>query len=201
MGLQNQVVTTAEAREYAENIVDTVREPLVVLDGDLRVISVSPSFYQVFMVTPEETQGRLIYDLGNQQWDIPELRELLHDILPEKNVVDDFEMEHDFETIGRMTILLNVRRLYREAKETPLILLAIEDITERKEKEEQLKKYSEEQQERTEKLRTMINCMAGREARMVELKKIIKKLRTQLKSAGLTPVADDPLKEMARGKR
>ena len=119
-----------EAREYAESIVATVREPLVVLDGDLRVVSASRSFYQTFKVSPEETIGRMIYDLGNRQWDIPKLRELLEDLLPTNTAFDDFEVEHDFETIGQRNMLLNARRIYREANKTEKILLAIEDITE-----------------------------------------------------------------------
>ena len=78
-----------EAREYAESVVNTVREPLIALDQDLRVVSVSRSFYEVFKVKPEETLGQLIYDLGNKQWDIPKLRELLETILPQKATFDN----------------------------------------------------------------------------------------------------------------
>jgi PAS domain S-box-containing protein len=136
-----------EAREYAESIVDTVREPLVVLDADLRLISASRSFYRTFQMTPEETERQLLYDLCNRQWDIPRLRELLEKVLPENTVFDDFEVEHDFPTLGRRTMLLNARRIYRTANETQLILLAIEDITERKRAEEELKEYSERLEE------------------------------------------------------
>jgi len=127
-----------EARGYADDIIATVREPLVVLDADLQVISVNRSFLQMFQVTPEETEGQHIYDLGNQQWDIPALRELLEQILPKNTKFDDFRIEHDFETIGRRTMLLNARRIYRKVNNTEMILLAIEDITERKRLEEQL---------------------------------------------------------------
>ena len=84
--------------EYAESIIDTVREPLIVLDQDLRVVSVSRSFYDVFKVKPEETVGQRIYELGNKQWDIPKLRELLETILPQKAFFDNYEVEHDFAT-------------------------------------------------------------------------------------------------------
>jgi PAS domain S-box-containing protein len=124
-----------EAREYAENIEETVREPLLVLDADLRVVSANRSFYQAFKVTPEEAEGQFIYDLGNRQWEIPRLRELLEEILPENTTFENFEVEHDFLTIGRRVMLLNARRIYREANKTQLILLAIEDVTERKEAE------------------------------------------------------------------
>jgi PAS domain S-box-containing protein len=139
-----------EAREYAENIVETVREPLVVLDADLRVVSANRSFYQTFGVTPEETEGQLFYSLDNRQWDIPRLRELLEEILSENIVFDDFEVEHDFETVGRQTMILNARRIYREANKTQLVLLAIEDVTEHKRAEEALKKYSERLEEMVE---------------------------------------------------
>ena len=131
-----------EAREYAESIVDTVREPLVVLDADLRVISASRSFYQTFQVAPEGTEGQLLYDLGRRQWDIPRLQELLEEIVPENTTIDNFDVEHDFPAIGRRVMLLNARRIYREANETQLILLAIEDITERVQAEA-LREHSE----------------------------------------------------------
>ena len=127
-----------EVGEYAQSIVATVREPLVVLDADLRVVSASRSFFKAFQVTPEETEGQLLYNLGNRQWDIPKLREFLEKILPENTTFDNFEMEHDFPIIGHRTMLLNARRIYGEANRTALILLAIEDVTERREMEEKL---------------------------------------------------------------
>jgi len=120
------------AREYAENIINTVREPLIALDHDLRVVTASRSFYKVFKVTPEETVGQLMYDLGNKQWDIPKLRELLETILPQKATFDDYEVEHDFADIGRRVMLLNARQIQRTSGKERIILLAIEDITERK---------------------------------------------------------------------
>jgi PAS domain-containing protein len=93
-------ISEDEAREYAESIINTVREPLIALDQDLRVVSVSRSFYEVFKVKPEETVGQLIYDLGNKQWDIPKLRELLETILPQKTTFDNYEVEHDFATLA-----------------------------------------------------------------------------------------------------
>ena len=102
-----------EVREYAESMINTVREPLLVLDQDLRVVTVSRSFYGVFKVKPEETVGQLIYDLGNKQWNIPKLRELLETILPQKTTFDNYEVEHDFATIGRRIMLLNARQIQR----------------------------------------------------------------------------------------
>jgi PAS domain S-box-containing protein len=124
-----------EASEYAENIINTVRESLIVLDQDLRVVTASRSFYEFFKVKPEETEGQLIYNLGNEQWDIPKLRELLENILPQKVSFDNYEVEHDFATIGRRVMLLNARQIKRALGKERIILLAIEDITERKQLE------------------------------------------------------------------
>jgi PAS domain S-box-containing protein len=135
--------TLREAREYAESIVETVRQPLVVLDNNLRVVTANRCFYQTFRVMPQETKGYSIYELGNRQWDIPKLRELLEEILPANATFDDFEVEQDFPTIGRRIVLLNARRIYRESDNTQMILLAIEDITERKQAEKRLKEYSQ----------------------------------------------------------
>jgi PAS domain S-box-containing protein len=121
-----------EARRYAESIVETIREPLLVLDADMKIISANRNFYRTFKVTPGETIGTFIYDLGNKQWDIPKLRELLEEILPEKQAFDDFEVAHDFQDIGHKIMLLNAHELYRKDIGAKMILLAIEDITERK---------------------------------------------------------------------
>ena len=136
-----------DALNYSESIINTVREPLISLDKDLRVVSVSRSFYDVFKVKPEETVGQLIYDLGNKQWNIPKLRELLETILPEKTTFDNYEVEHDFVSIGRRIMLLNARQIERVLGKERIILLAIEDITERREIEKGLEKAHEELQE------------------------------------------------------
>jgi len=137
-------ISADEAREYAESIINTVREPLIALDQDLRVVKASRSFYDVFKVKPEETMGQLIYDLGNKQWDIPKLRELLETILPQKATFDNYEVEHDFVTIGRRVMLLNARQIQRALGKERIILLAIEDITARKEIEAGLEKTRKE---------------------------------------------------------
>ena len=131
------------AREYAESLINTVREPLIALDQDLRVVSVSRSFYEFFKVNPNETVGQLIYDLGNKQWDIPKLRELLETVLPQKATFDNYEVEHDFADIGRRTMLLNARQIQRVLGKERIILLAIEDITERKRFETELSRAKE----------------------------------------------------------
>ena len=117
--------------EVFDNILGSIREPLVVLDSDLKVVKANRSFYQVFNVKPDETEGILIYDLGNRQWNIPKLRELLEEILPQNSAFYDFEVEHKFETIGRKIMLLNAGKIFSEVNQTQLILLAIEDVTER----------------------------------------------------------------------
>lgn len=122
--------------EFAENIIDTVREPLIVLDHELRVIKANHSFYEVFKVVPNNTIGQLIYDLGNKQWDIPQLRELLETILPKQTILENYEVEHNFVTIGKRVMLLNGRQIKRGLDKEPIILLAIEDVTERKFSEE-----------------------------------------------------------------
>jgi two-component system CheB/CheR fusion protein len=142
--LESIKISEDESREYAESIINTVREPLIAMDQDLRVVSVSRSFYEVFRVKPEETVGQLIYDLGNKQWDIPKLRELLETILPQKTTFDNYEVEHDFAGIGRRIMLLNARQIHRVLGKKRIILLAIEDITERREIETGLEKAHEE---------------------------------------------------------
>lgn len=131
--------TFAQTQKYAESIVETIREPLLVLTADLKVISANRSFFQTFQVKPEETEGRFIYSIGNHQWDIPALRKLLEEIVPTNSQFNGFEVDHEFPIIGRKAMLLNARRIYREGKGTEMILLAIEDVTERKQMEEALK--------------------------------------------------------------
>src|SRR6187455_2981639 len=126
-----------DIQNYAQNIVDTVREPLLILDATLRVQSANRAFYQTFHVSPVETEGRLIYELGNGQWDIPDLRTLLEDIVPTSSVFDDFELEHTFPAIGRRVMLLNARKL-EAGHHGELLVLAMGDVTERKRAEEAL---------------------------------------------------------------
>jgi hypothetical protein len=125
-----------EELEFAENIFNTVREPLLLLDKELKVVKASHSFLEFFKVSPLETIGKLIYELGNGQWDIPELRELLETILPERTTFDNFEVHHKFSGVGNRIMLLNARQIDRAFGKKRIILLAIEDITERKLKEE-----------------------------------------------------------------
>jgi PAS domain-containing protein len=112
--------------------VDTVREPLVILDEGLRVISANKSFYGMFRVSKEEIEGQLIYELDNRQWDIPELKRLLVEILPLDTEIEDFLVEHEFPGIGRKRMLLNARKVsQKEGAGKPMILLAMEDVTDK----------------------------------------------------------------------
>jgi len=141
----------ASARQYAESIVATVREPLLILDSQRRVRSANRSFYETFEVEPAETEGRSIYDLGNGQWNIPALRRLLEEILPRDSSFESFEVEHEFDRIGAKTMLLNAR-CFPSKDEYELILLAIEDITVRKGTERALKEAERQKDETNTRL-------------------------------------------------
>jgi signal transduction histidine kinase len=145
-----------DARNFAEMIVDTVREGLLVLDFDLHVVAANESFYEAFAVRPEATVGRKVYNLGNGQWAIPELRELLEGILPQQRALNDYEVEHDFKGVGRRALLLNARRL----DDHQLILLAIEDVTERRTGERELKTLNETLEARVRDRTQKINELA-----------------------------------------
>jgi PAS domain-containing protein len=130
------------ALAYAENIIATLREPFVVLDKSLRVRSANAAFYRDFQAAKAETESRVVYDLGNGQWDIPQLRALLPQVLINSHPVEDLEVEHTFPALGRRSLLLNARRFPPEGNNPELVLLAIEDITDRK-RAEAATKYSE----------------------------------------------------------
>lgn len=129
-------------QRYSESIVETVREPLLVLDEEFRVKKANRAFYQTFSLSTDKTEGTTLFSLGDGQWDIPALRSLLEDILPENTTFEDFEVENEFPLIGRRVMLLNARRIFREEEGAREILLAIEDITVRKQAEEKLKKFA-----------------------------------------------------------
>lgn len=122
---QLKLTALESALELAKGIVDTVAEPLIVLDKDLRVVSASRSFYQYFQVAPEQTVGCKVYELGNGQWDIPALRTLLETILPQQTIVEGFEVEHTFPTLGLQRMVLSARRIKTALGDTELILLSM----------------------------------------------------------------------------
>jgi PAS domain S-box-containing protein len=144
---QGRIMTQlGRALAYAQRIIDTVREPMLVLDEALHVQTASRAFLSTFGVSREETEGRFIYDLGNGEWDIPALRTLLEDVLKEREDFQDFEVIHDFPLLGRRVMLLNARRIRTEEDDSELVLLAIEDITERKRIHDELVSSNEDLQ-------------------------------------------------------
>ena len=118
-----------EAQLFAESIIATVREPLVALDGELRIVSANRSFYQTLRLSPEQTERRLVYEVADRQWDIPDLRRLLQEILPKQTELHDSKLEHNFPGVGRKVLLLDARQVYRPDQRPPLILLAMEPVT------------------------------------------------------------------------
>ena len=122
-------IENRDAGTLAQAIVDTVREPLLVLDKDLRVLAASRSFYSTFQVAPSITQGQLLYELGDGQWNIPGLRLLLERIVPEHGVMEGYEVEHQFPEIGTRAMLLNARKVFYEGNSHTTLLLGIEDVT------------------------------------------------------------------------
>ena len=120
-------------RTFAEALIENARESVLVLDEGLRVALANPVFYKSFRVSPEETKGRLIYELGNRQWDIPKLRELFHEITTHNTRIDGFEMRHKFQHLGLRHMILNARRIEPQGG-SQMILLSIEDVTRKKKK-------------------------------------------------------------------
>lgn len=124
-----------ESWTYIKTVVDVLREPVIILDKNFKVFAANEAFYKLFQVEMKDTEGKTIYKLGNGQWDIPALRKLLEDILPKNTFFKGFEVEHDFPTIGPKTIILNARHIHSRDPKTselfpPLIMIAMEDITE-----------------------------------------------------------------------
>lgn len=173
---------------YIKTVVDTLREPFLILDKDLRVVSANRTFYLFFQVTEEATEGELVYNLGNGQWNIPKLKILLEDILPKNTFFEDFKVEHDFPKIGLKIMILNARRIFTHGGERPIMLLAMEDITKQKQLEDQLRGYTKkltlevakrtaELEVRVEELERLNKIMVGREIKMIELKSELEKAK------------------------
>ncbi|MFA6445855.1 MAG: PAS domain-containing protein [Candidatus Paceibacterota bacterium] len=120
---------------YIKTVVDVVREPILILDKNLRVMAANDSFYRMFQVEQKDTENRIVYELGNGQWNIPALRKLLEDILPKNTFFKGFEVLHEFPFIGRKIMILNARQIHFKEdtaleKFPPIIFLAMEDVTE-----------------------------------------------------------------------
>lgn len=168
-----------ESWAYIKTVVDVVREPVLILDKELRVMAANESFYRMFQVELKDTEGRVVYELGNGQWNIPSLRKLLEDILPKNTFFKGFEVAHEFPFIGRKVMILNARQIHpKEEKATgtfpPIILLAIEDVTEMMVVAETLANHANHLEakhtEQTEKLEVQIG----------KLEKEINKLKNKL---------------------
>ncbi len=141
--LQTRNELLNESYQYSDAILDNIHDPLLVLDKELRVISASKSFYRKFSFSPEETEGMLFYDIGNKEWDIPLLRQLLEDIIPKKLQFQDFEVTHKFPRLGEKIMMLNARSIDQKAHREKLILLSIEDYTERNKAQQSIKESEE----------------------------------------------------------
>lgn len=135
---------------YIRTVIDTAREPFLILDRGLRVVAANSAFLRAFQVADKETEGKLVYDLGNGQWNIPRLKNLLEDVLPKDTFFKDFEVDHEFPDLGRRIMVLNARKIFPDAKEEhmtpplpPLILLAMEDVTDRRMVAEKLAEYAQ----------------------------------------------------------
>jgi two-component sensor histidine kinase len=159
------MTSAAQRRSLEEAIVDTVREPLIVLDEALRVVVASRSFYRAFDVARLETEGRFLHELGNGQWDIPALRERLAEVIPNHTTIEEFEVEHDFPTLGRRTMLLNARKIFYEGNNSTSLLVAIEDVTERRalerEKDELLRQKDLLLQEMNHRINNSLQIIAS----------------------------------------
>lgn len=162
--------------DYFKNIFNTVREAILVLDDQMRVLSANRSFFTIFKVDAANTIGSLLYDLGNGQWDIPHLRMLLEEILPNNDTVDNYEIEHVFESIGRKTMLLNACKIAEKNNALLIILLAIEDITEHKQLEDLLTDSEERYRRIFETASDGIVLLEKNEGRIIHANQAVEKM-------------------------
>lgn len=159
---------------YIKTVVDVVHEPILILDKDFYVMAANEAFYQMFQVERKDTEKKVVYELGNGQWDIPALRKLLEDILPKNTFFRGFEVTHEFPSIGRKSIILNARKIYVEeyTEFPPIILLAMEDVTEMMDVADMLARHTKQFELKTdsriEKLETYIKNL---EKKLTDIKK------------------------------
>lgn len=180
-----------KALHYIDTLVKVAREPFLILDNHLRVIIANDSFYQIFQVTKEDTEKEFVYNLGNKQWSVPKLKELLEGILPKKKVFKDFEVDHTFLKIGRKIMILNAQQV----DSVQLIILAFEDVTDKRKAEKQAIEYTKKLEkdvaqrtktldDRVKDLEELTQVMVGRELKMSELKKEIARIKKLKKING-----------------
>lgn len=185
--LASEIWSTSWA--YIRTVVDTAREPFLILDKDLRVMAANSCFFRTFEVSDKNTEGRLVYELGNGQWDIPKLKNLLEDILPKDSFFKDFEVDHEFPGLGRKIMVLNARQVFPDSNNAhdfpPLILLAMEDITERRMVSEKLAEYAQNIETQVDSkikdLDTRVNELAKLHEEIVKKDSLIKELKTEIK--------------------
>lgn len=159
---------------YIRTMVDVVREPVLILDKDLRVMAANESFYRVFQVESKDTEQKIVYELGNGQWNIPDLRKLLEDILPKNTFFKGFEVVHKFPFIGEKTMILNARQIHVEDDTVfpPIILLAIEDVTEMMGVAEMLARHTKQFEiKTTERMKKLDNHIKRLEKELSDLQK------------------------------
>lgn len=182
-------------RRLAEGIVDTLREPLLVLDGDLRIIAASRAFYVKFKVEAEQSIGRNLVELGNGQWANAELIRLLEEVVPDGTTMEDYEITHDFPKIGKRTVLLNARKIFKAGNNTKTLLLAMEDVTERRRLEierdlalDQSNRLLEEMNHRVMNSLAMIGSVISMEGRTLsddECKAAFERMNNRIQAIGM----------------
>jgi chemotaxis protein methyltransferase CheR len=165
----DSLLAVADAQTLAQAIVNTIHEPFLVLDAELRVVVASRSFYDTFQVDPQETRGCLLYALGDGQWDIPALRDLLETIIPQRTAMDEFEVEHDFPGLGRRTMLLNARKVLYETSPESTILLAFTDVTARRAVERRLAEVLAQTEDLLQQKRVLLQEMEHRVANSLQI--------------------------------
>ena len=171
---------TADTQTLAQAIVNTIHEPLLVLDSQFHVLSASRSFYEIFQVDPEQTHGRLLYSLGDGQWNIPALRLLLETIIPEQTAMNGFEVTHDFPGLGRRTMLLNARKVIYEARADMTILLAFTDVTSRRLAEREKEELLERAEDLVAQKQVLLQEMEHRVANSLQIIASILMLKARL---------------------
>jgi hypothetical protein len=176
----NPIPGIADSQTLAQAIVNTIHEPLLVLDSQFHVLSASRSFYEIFQVDPEQTYGRLLYSLGDGQWNIPALRLLLETIIPEQTAMNGFEVTHDFPGLGRRTMLLNARKVLYDASADMTILLAFTDVTARRWVEREKAELLERAEELLEQKQVLLQEMEHRVANSLQIIASILMLKARL---------------------